>query len=74
MKRGFFVIWPKQNDRGALIIVIGRTEIWITREKKKPRLLGVYPCDRHVSLFRAMEHERRLAIAEDCDYCEVDDD
>ena len=30
--RGFFVIWPRENDQRALIVVIGPWEIWVRKE------------------------------------------
>lgn len=31
--RGVFVIWPRENAQRALIIVIGRFEVWVRRQK-----------------------------------------
>ena len=33
MRRGVFVILPRENNQRALIIVIGPWEIWIRKER-----------------------------------------
>lgn len=32
-RRGFFIIYPRENDQRALIVVIGRWEIWVRKER-----------------------------------------